>query len=98
MITEEIFTLEEVSQLLRVPLEAIQHEISSGRLSALEIHGFFRIRGSALSKYLDAASANSAVKDPKHFTFNPASNFSHTWPDGTVESYSDAYEGIVSYA
>jgi len=54
MFTENVFTIEEVSQHLRVPEDAIRREIGAGRLLALDVAGFIRVRESDLNAYLNA--------------------------------------------
>ena len=93
MPTESVYTIEEVSQFLRVPEQAIRQEIASGRLLVLDIAGFIRVRQSDLNTYLSSTLAKkdaqtalaSAVtedggKNPNTLQLNPAPDFAYTWP------------------
>jgi hypothetical protein len=93
MFTENVFTIEEVSQHLRVPEDAIRREIGAGRLLALDVAGFIRVRESDLTAYLNAhlekedakavltsAVVENEVKNQNPFQLSPAPDFTYTWP------------------
>ena len=107
MFSEKVFTIEEVSQNLRVPVEAVLAEIQAGRLRAVRFGEYLRVREPDLKACL---KANIETVDPKGFTargpaekrkqdfmeLHPALPFGHTWPDKKTEQYTEAWEGIVS--
>lgn len=103
---ENIYTVEEVSKHLKVPIEAIQNEIASGRLEALNVAGHVRISEYALAEFKKAAVTSSVSKTITRpvaatasngwLTLQPATNFVHRWPDGKVEEYKDVLEGIAT--
>lgn len=93
MITESVFTIEEVSQHLRVPEDAIRKEIASGRLRVLDVAGFIRVRESDLNVYLSShvskddaktvlttAVTESGGKNQTSVHLNTAPDFTYTWP------------------
>jgi excisionase family DNA binding protein len=93
---ENVFTIEEISQHFRVPLDAIQREIDSGRLRTIEIGGFVRVRESDLDSLLNPERKND-TKDRNALVLDPTPEFSHTWPDKKVERFIEAHEGLASY-
>jgi excisionase family DNA binding protein len=105
MFEENIFTIEEVSQHLRVPVDAVRKEIASGRLRAINVAGHIRVRESALNSYKNeaqevltpTAAANTGAKEQNFPKLAPAPDFTYTWPDGKVEQFTEVREGIASY-
>lgn len=105
MLTESIYTLEEVSQYLRVPVEALRQEIAAGRLQALRIAELTRIEESALKAYKEAAKVGplpstaepSASADNFLKQIQPAPDFQHRWPDGSDEDFKNAQECVALY-
>jgi excisionase family DNA binding protein len=92
MFTEKVFTIEEISEHLRVPEDAVLQEVTAGRLRTLRIAGHVRVRESDFNAYLtasceapdateiaSAAPANEARKQ-NLFELSPAPPFDHTWP------------------
>lgn len=103
MFNEEIYTLEEVSEYLKVPVDVLRREIAAGRLRAMNVGGLIRIREFALADYKNVAS-QEAPSDGSPPTaartwlrLSPSTNFDHTWPDGKVELFSNVQEGAASY-
>jgi len=105
MLAEEVFTLEEVGKHLRVPVEAVQQEIKSGRLRALVVAGeHYRVREHDLALYKDGAYAQPAAptSQPSPPTdsgvnLSAAPNFDYTWPDKKFERYTAVSEGVSSF-
>lgn len=103
MLNEAIYTIEEVSRYLKVPVEAIRKEIASGRLHAMNVGGFIRIGEFALADYKNLAtkevdlteSAPSAQDE--WLRLQPAPDFVHKWPDGKVEQFLRAQNGTATY-
>jgi excisionase family DNA binding protein len=102
MSPDAAFTIEQVSKMFQVSEETIKKEINEGRLAALNIGGFTRIMLSNLEAYKAAVGITSSGKNSYKSTtavrLNPTADFTHTWPDGKAEVFSDAREGIVSFA
>src|SRR5215813_4086652 len=105
MLEEDIYTVEEVSQHLKVPVQAVQEEIASGKLRAMKVGRFVRISQHALADYKNAASAsaesmfqNASKSQDTWLHLAPAADFGHTWPDGTAEHFQHVQEGTASYA
>jgi excisionase family DNA binding protein len=108
MFSEKVYTIEEISQHLRVPEEAVLQEVSSGRLRALRLGEYLRVRESDLNAYLDTSlevvdpkavgAPTSATEGKKHASpvLLPALPFAHTWPDKTTEQFNEVSEGVVS--
>ncbi len=101
MFNEKIYTPEEVADHCKVPLEAINDEIKNGRLRAKNIGGHLRIMESDLNAYLsgekDSTQPTSAVQSGVRINVSEAPNFTHTWPDGSKEKYTDARQGTATY-
>ena len=102
MFTEKVYTLEEVAEHFKVPLDAISNEVASGHLRAKNIAGHWRVLESDLNAYkgIDApGQSGSAVTYPNTAVeLAGAEDFRHKWPDGKDEAFSDAMEGTASYA
>ena len=102
MFKENVYTLEEVSDHLRIRPDAVEKEIASGRLRAARIQGETRIRESDLVSYEDevftqfSSSGVPGSKQAHTLRLSPASDFSFTWPDTKEEDFTDVQEGIVS--
>lgn len=89
---EKVFTIEEISQHLRVPEDAMIKEIAAGRLRALRVGEHVRVRESDFNVYLNAdfeapdakaltsAATTTQNKKLSPFELSPASSFAHTWP------------------
>src|SRR5437588_12883967 len=101
---EIIYTLEEVSRYLKVPVEVLRKEIAAGRLCAMNIGGFIRIGEFALADYKNLASKNTSLEDSLSAEEEPqidlqrGEDFVHTWPDGKSELFQNVYAGIAKYA
>jgi excisionase family DNA binding protein len=102
MFDEQILTLEEVSKYLRVPVEAVRKEINSGRLRAIDVAGYFRVRefdlatykNNAYTKVVPVIGTTSISSVPMNL--QPAADFSHVWPDKTSEQFSRVLDGVAS--
>jgi len=104
MSRNKVFTIQQIAQLLRVPEDAVQQEIERGRLRALNVAGHIRVREVDLNTYLERDDATTVrvpgpreAKTQNPVQLSPAIDFTHTWPDGTVERYTEAHAGAVSY-
>lgn len=104
MLTESVYTLEEVSQYLRVPIDILRQEVAVGRLQAWKIADLVRIEESALKAYKETAkaaplptTANSESADDFLKQILPASDFTHKWPDGKNEDFKNAQECMAFY-
>ena len=107
----EVLTLDEVCNFLRVSMDKVGSEISSGRLPALKIAGEIRILKQDLLDYLDFAKAvpqptgKRATGNPMSLPaitgivadLKPADPFDHKWPNGKIEHYASAYSGTAEY-
>lgn len=92
VLSEKVFTIEEISQHLRVPEDAILKEVTAGRLRALRLGEYIRVREPDFNAYLNAdfevldakalTSAAAATENKKlsPLDLSPASSFEHTWP------------------
>ncbi len=102
MFTEEVYTVEEVARHLRVPVEAIQKEIASGRLHATKVAEYLRVRESDLNAFKSGSRTESqpvAVSaQPDSPVLDTVPNFFHTWPNKRKEHFSEAREGVAVYA
>jgi hypothetical protein len=111
MFSEAIYTLEEVAQHFRVPVEAVQQEIATGRLRALNVAGLARIGESDLNAYKNQArsmtptiapptsgSGATQMNSDSFLKLRNGADFTHKWPDASTEEYKDVHEGVASYA
>jgi excisionase family DNA binding protein len=104
MFDEAIFTLDEISQHLRVPVGVLQEEIAAGRLRAMNIRGLIRVSESDLTGYKKGVKTattlpalSTANSGDAFLQLQPAPDFAHKWPDGTSEDFKNAHEGIARY-
>jgi hypothetical protein len=102
MFNEKIYTLEEVSEHLRLTVEAVEKEIAAGRLPAGRIQEFVRVRETDLASYKNEAftyvNGGHEARRGNILQLNPAPDFTFTWPDGKVEQFTEAREGVISHA
>lgn len=103
MLSEEIYTVEEVAEHLRVPVEVVRKEVAAGRLQAMDVAGFLRFGASDLASYKNAAKAVMRIAGAPPATqktwleLKAAAEFTHTWPDGTKEHFSNVSEGLAAW-
>lgn len=102
MLTEDVYTIEEVANHLRVPVELIEKEIAAGRLQAMKLAELVRICGADLEAYKTTAkttlqSTATPIQRNSFMRLEPTHNFFHVWPDGKKEKFSDAQEGVAEY-
>lgn len=101
---EAVYTLEEVSRYLKVPVDVLRQEIAAGRLRAMNVGGFIRIREFALADYKNVASNSAQVEgafpseNSSWLTLAPTDNFEHFWPNGKRELFYLVREGTASYS
>ena len=104
MLGPAMYTVEEISRYLKIPVQVIEREIADGKLLAKSFGGFLRISEPALTDYLNSSDASPTTffKAPKTqdrwLHLQPASDFDHKWPDATVEHFEHAMEGRAFYA
>lgn len=96
--TDSVYTLSELSEYLKVPVDAIQQEISKGNLRAANIGGHIRVRETDLYSFMASASASpsSPALVPDTSTLKPAPDFDFKWPKVT-ERFTDVLEGFVTH-
>ena len=105
----QVFTLEEVARMLRVEVGTLRREAEEGRLHILQIGGEFRVLRNDLNEFLEISrisgnndesqtSGNSETVSNfrSRVELKSSSQFSHTWPNGRVEEYDEAYEGTLA--
>src|SRR5271165_3082782 len=101
MLNEKVYTPEELAEHFKVPLEALNDDIAKGHLRVKKIAGFVRILESDWNAYLagviGSAQATNSVQLAVSINVSDAPNFSHTWPDGKKEKFTDAHEGTATY-
>lgn len=102
MLDEQILTLEEVGKYLRVPLDAVRKEINSGRLRAIDVAGYYRVREFDLVNYKNDAYTKlvpvietMSISGPP-VNLEPAPDFKHVWPDKKSEQFNRVLEGVAS--
>src|SRR4029077_17275736 len=100
MFEDPVYTPEEVAEHFKVPVQAVNDEIASGRLRAKSVAGYVRIFESDLSAYKVGTNGSApAAKSSAHsdeIKLSEAPNFFHTWPDGKKEKFSGVHEGVAT--
>jgi hypothetical protein len=100
MLEDQVYTPEEVADHFKVPVDAINNEISSGRLRAKKIGNYVRVFESDLVAY--RVGANGSAQTAKNSgqseetKLKHAPDFHHRWPDGKNEKFSGVHEGVVT--
>ena len=99
MITESVFTVNEVAQHLQVPIEVVLSEIDEGRLKALLIGEFKRIPESELTAYkkqaLSSTAESNSIKSAA-IDLDSTADFTFRWPK-MKEKFTHAQEGVVQH-
>lgn len=98
-----VYTIDEVAQLLKVNARAITNEINAGRLAAFCVGGEWRTTDRSISEFISQGGSQEQAKPwqkegPLSGTvtrLEKVEAFSYKWPDGAVEEYHEAYEGLV---
>jgi excisionase family DNA binding protein len=96
----QVYTIEETAELLKVSPKNILDEIEAGRLEAFRIGTEWRTTDKSISEFISTGGSQAQVPMPAKQGFSNtalerAETFSYTWPGGTVEEYTQAYEGTV---
>lgn len=60
--TDRVYTPTEVAKLLGVTPRTVRREISDGKLPAYRIGGHYRVHGSDLAAYIEAARTVAATR------------------------------------
>jgi hypothetical protein len=103
MLGPAMYTLEEISRYLKIPIQVVEKAIADGKLLAKSFGGFLRISEPSLTDYLNSSNASPAAffKAEKiqdcWLHLRPTSDFDHKWPDTTVEHFEHAMEGTAFY-
>lgn len=99
--TEKVYTVEELAEELRVPVEAINKEIATGHLPAANVAGHIRIFESAVERAykpgLNGSGHVNIVQSGMVLNVSKAPDFVHTWPGGIKEKFTDVREGTATY-
>jgi excisionase family DNA binding protein len=103
MLTDEVYTIEEVAKHLRIPTDVVEKEIASGKLQAMRFAGLLRISEGDLNAFKSGAKTTQVFLEvsarPQDLVkLDTVPNFFHTWPDKKKEKFTDAREGIAEYA
>jgi excisionase family DNA binding protein len=102
MLSDRIFTIEDVAEHWKVTTRAINELIASGQLRATKFAGQIRITEAALNEYIaqenGSVQPTNSVQSDVSVNLGSAADFAHTWPDGSKEQYTDTQEGTATYA
>jgi len=98
-----VYTIEEAAQLLKVSTQAIVDEISAGHLEGFRVGGQWRTTDKSIGEFISRggsqdwskAANREGVFPGRAIALKKVDGFSYKWPDGTVEEYHEAYEGMV---
>ena len=58
----EVFTIEEVAEILKVSVDTIRRMIKSGELEAFKVHRQYRIRKEVLERMMHAKQSQEQTK------------------------------------
>ena len=101
---QQVYSPEQLAEHLQVPVDFIHKEIDSGRLKAFEVAGTRRITFSSFNSFISTAAVkpqdDSTIQRSSSadwLRLEPAEDFIQNWPDGKVETYTDAQEGIAKF-
>ncbi len=102
MFDEKIFTIEEIADHFKVPMEAVEKEIAKGNLRAINMSGYQRVLESDLKAYKSGPNgstqvAKSSVQSDFSINLGKTADFVHKWPDGKIETFCDVREGTATY-
>lgn len=100
MTIETVYTIEEVADHLRVPIDVLKKEIQRGNLRVLKVDEFIRVRESDFEAYVGGSNPPRQSKTngvAQQGALGPSKDFTFTWPDGKVERFTDVREGVVSF-
>lgn len=100
MTDEKIYTPEELAEYCKVPLEALNGDIAKGHLRVRKIAGYVRILESDWNAYItggNGSHSTSTVQLDVSVNVGDGPDFSHTWPDGKKEKFTDVHEGTATY-
>jgi excisionase family DNA binding protein len=98
-----VYTIDEAAQLLKVDAQAIVDEINAGHLEGFRIGGQWRTTDKSIAEFISRGGSRGQSKQADRGGIFPgmttalkkADTFSYKWPDGTIEEYPEAYEGMV---
>jgi len=98
-----VYTIEEAAQLLKVSTQAIVDEINAGHLEGFRVGGQWRTTDKGIAEFISRGGSQGqgelanreSVFPSTATTLKKMDGFSYKWPDGTVEVYHEAHEGMV---
>lgn len=101
-----VYTIDEIAQLLKVSTQAIIDEINAGHLEAFRVGDEWRTTDKSIADFISRGGSQDHNEPVgKHGTNSDMSPrlersepFSFRWPDGTIEEYREAFEGMVEAA
>lgn len=87
---DEVVTLEEIAEFLRVSEEAVEEEIRDGKLPALKIGSEWRIIQKDFEQFLNVQRQQAKTRmngsSPNAITFSQAKPFDYRWPQRKGQS------------
>jgi hypothetical protein len=95
---ERTYTLDQLAQILQVPVQALEAEIDAGRLRRLTIAGgLIRVTESDFNAYKTLASDDTTpgAKVNSGSRLETIPDFTYVWPNANSELFSEAREGLI---
>jgi excisionase family DNA binding protein len=98
-----VYTIDEAAQLLKVNAQAVVDEINAGYLEGFRVGGQWRTTDKSITGFISRGGSQDQSKQADRGGICPGmatalkrvDAFSYEWPNGTIEEYHEAYEGIV---
>lgn len=95
-----VLTVDEVASILRVPRETVTDELNKGNIPGFKVGTEWRILQEKLFNFMEAEmdteTTNSVTESTMDVKWQKADPFKYKWPDGTVETYDEAYEADLN--
>lgn len=98
-----VYTIDEVAKLLKVSAQVVINEINEGHLEAFRVGEEWRTTDKSVAEFIShGGSPEQGAPTDKQSAYRATvaqmekvEAFSHKWPNGTIEQYHEAYQGIV---
>ena len=91
-----VLTAQEVAEILRVSEDTVKGELEQGQMAGFKVGSEWRILKDELFRFMEikmkAEDKTCVEENMLDVEWREASPFSHTWPEGSIENYSEAYE------
>jgi len=96
----KIYTLKDVTDLLKASSQTVLEEIEKGAIEAFQIGGEWRVTEQSILNFIasggsKAEGSPTVGKRASNLKISESEPFQYTWPNGYTEEYPLAYEGTI---